>query len=265
MPIHDDPQPVRIEVPYRSTLKKLQAQWVGDIQGGVAGRPELVSSDQGFIGQRVTNQTGADLKNIYFVFNHLYSIDGEVSSLDWVLRVPEWKKDETLDLYNEFNNFANNIIQTTNTSKKNQKGRIQDWAEHWAKGYGSSGMFGQADTRGDDFDSHQDRKSFVIMSLIDRLPPDKNTEDHQRIDYLRRGGHDLNMSPAIAAGELVILAESKESDRPLPFPLLVEGDKVAGEGVILYQFVLPLDRSRMVKQLDDDKASAGATKPTTQK
>ncbi|HEX4796693.1 MAG TPA: hypothetical protein VH370_23075 [Humisphaera sp.] len=265
VPIHDDPQPVRIEVPYRSTLKKLQAQWIGDIQGSVAGRPEIVSTSEGYIGQRVTNQTGVDLKNVYFVFNHLSSVDGDVSSRDWVLRVPEWKKDETLDLYNEFNNFASDIILTTNTPKKNQKGRIQDWAEHWAKAYGSGTMFGQGDTRGDDFDSHQDRKSFVIMSLIDRLPPDKNTEDHQRIEYLRRGGHDLNMSPAIAAGELVILAESKENDRPLPFPLLVEGDKVAGEGVILYQFVLPLDRSRMLKQLDDDKASASATKPTTQK
>jgi len=283
IPIHDDPQPVKIVVPYRSTLKKLQAQWVGDLQGGVVGRPVLVpftnpapnsnKPPEGYIGGKVTNQTGADLKNVYFAFNYLTAQEEGVRSQDLVLKIPEWKKDQTIDLYDEFNHFAGLIYPSSDTSAKNRKGPIDNWAMYWARNFGTGSMFSsQNDSRADDFDS-SDRKSFAVMSLIDRIPPDKNEGegDHQRIEYLRRGGHDLNMAAAVAAGQLVILAESKDHDLPLPFPLLVEGDKVAGEGVILYQFVLPLDRSELLKHLDEEKAkqdaekAAAATRPTTQR
>ena len=44
----------------------------------------------------------------------------------------------------------------------------------------------------------------------------------------------------VAAGAMVVLAQA---DGPLPFPMTVEGDPVAGTGTVFYQYVLPLDRS----------------------
>ena len=53
------------------------------------------------------------------------------------------------------------------------------------------------------------------------------------------------MSSAVAAGRLVILAQSANDQQPLPFPLMTNGDRVGGEGRVLYQFALPLDRTKM--------------------
>src|SRR5205807_3217649 len=111
------------------------------------------------------------------------------------------------------------------------------WYEYWFKGMSSAG-----EQRFDDSGAKVPR-SFPMLSLFDRLKPAKSEEASgisHAITLLRRGGHNLNMSQAVAAGELVILAQA--NDQPLPFGLTVAGDKVAGEGTVYYQFALPLDR-----------------------
>lgn len=260
IPVHDDPQPVRVQIPYRSTLKKLQVRWVGDSPMAIGGSAQLVPADRGHITGKLTNLSGTDLKNIWVVFSH---VDSNGRSSIQVLSIPEWPKEQTLDLFDEFKTFTTDPSKSTSTNKKNRLGTIDIWATTWYGGFSSSMFGGPGDNRGDDFASAQ-RSSFPMMSLIDLLPPDKNdrSQNHQRITLLRRGGYDLNCSQAVLAGQLVILAESKENDRPLPFPLVVDGDKVAGEGVVLYQFVLPLDRTEMLKAVQPPQPQTlPATKP----
>jgi hypothetical protein len=172
---------------------------------------------------------------------------------DWVLMIPEWPKGQTLDLKEEFNSLTEN--KGGPTQRKNVKDWLQNWSAKWYRKFTPT-MLSPGANVGDDFNDDQ-RIDFLMMSLIGRLPPDRNTtvqnsgDDHQRIALWCRGGHDLDCSQAIAAGQLVILAEAKERDRPLPFPLEVDGTKVTGEGTILYQFVLPLDRTEMLKALEE--------------
>jgi hypothetical protein len=66
----------------------------------------------------------------------------------------------------------------------------------------------------------------------------------------------LDVSPALGAGRLIVLAES-DGDGPMPIPMSVDGDSVAGEGMTYYQFVLPLDRSAL------NQPATQATSPTT--
>jgi hypothetical protein len=88
-------------------------------------------------------------------------------------------------------------------------------------------------------DSRQQyKKAFPMLSFFSRLPPVKNPN---RIEILRRGQRQLDLGHALAAGELVVIAEAPNS--PIPFNLDVEGDKVTGNGTTFYQFVLPLDHS----------------------
>jgi hypothetical protein len=72
-----------------------------------------------------------------------------------------------------------------------------------------------------------------------------------RVEIIRRGGRYLDVSPAVSAGRLVVLAQS-DGDVELPFPFEVDGDKIAGRGTTFYQFILPLDHT------------AGTEAPTTQ-
>jgi hypothetical protein len=85
-----------------------------------------------------------------------------------------------------------------------------------------------------------------MLSFFDRIPPAKKPKDSSAanihaISLLRRGGRNWNMSPALEACELVVLAQADK--RPLPFPLEVNGDPVDGEGTVVYQFALPMDHN----------------------
>jgi hypothetical protein len=62
----------------------------------------------------------------------------------------------------------------------------------------------------------------------------------------------MNVSPAVAAGNLVVLAQAMGD---LPVPLLVEGSEVKGEGRIFYQGIVPLSRPA------PGAATTPATKP----
>jgi hypothetical protein len=86
-----------------------------------------------------------------------------------------------------------------------------------------------------------------MLSVYDRIPlqvrADRlfgQTMGGGRTDILRRGARMLDMSQAIAAGSMVILAEAPG---PLPIPMTVSGETVGGEGLNFYQFVIPVDRS----------------------
>ncbi|MGH7214385.1 MAG: hypothetical protein ACREIT_06450, partial [Tepidisphaeraceae bacterium] len=77
-----------------------------------------------------------------------------------------------------------------------------------------------------------------------------------RFELNRRSGRHLDLSHAIAAAALVVLAQA--DDQPLPYPLEVEGNVVTGSGTTLYEFVIPLDRG----DLDTRAEPSPATQPT---
>ena len=98
VPVHDGDQPVEVKIPFRSTLKKIEARWIGNAPGGILGAPKLVGTPGAFIAGALTNQTGFDLRNVYFAFSGPQN--GNVE--DWVLYVPFWKNGQNLDLSDEF-------------------------------------------------------------------------------------------------------------------------------------------------------------------
>jgi hypothetical protein len=267
IPVHDDPQPVNVKIPFRSTMKKLEMQWSGDMPTVVTGSAKLIAEGKGLISGTLVNQSGTDLKDVYFVFN--YVSRGE-RAIDRVLFVPLWKDGKVLDLNAEYVGAKDLIIDNDSTNKSVNpadagnhsavKGRMHDgrsatsgtWSAYWTRNWGNGIVdTSTGESRGSgDFDKAVDR-GFPIMSLFDRIIPAQNVVNNQsvestRVEFVRRGGTILNMSPAVSAGRLVVLAESSADDRPLPFPLSVEGARVGGEGRVLYQLALPVDRSDMM-------------------
>src|SRR5205823_7597486 len=80
--------PVAIDVPYRSTLKKFQARRVGPVAGVIDGKPKLRKGESNFavLDGIVTNGTGRRLRNIYFVYHDPQQFD------DVILYFPAWEK-----------------------------------------------------------------------------------------------------------------------------------------------------------------------------
>jgi hypothetical protein len=229
VPISDinSDSPPAVVVPYRSSLKKFQASWIGDIGARIEGSARLV--EQGAIDGTIVNGTGQRLRNIYLAFRHPSTAWG-----DTVLYLPTWDDGVTLNLNREFNGTDDNRTPMLNPQRRivpeegiRIRGRLlNEWQPFWLDGFRSNAV----------------KRSFPILSFFDRLAPARKLPDPSpdRYELLRRGARKLDISAALAAGQLVVLAES---DGPLPFPLRVEGSLIGGEGTVFYQFVLPLDDS----------------------
>ncbi len=91
--------PAALSVPYRSTLKKFEAHWVGQTKGGLDGSAQLVVLESNSILEgQLGNRTGKDLKNVYFVYRDLTASHDD----DEMFYLPVWEKDRVVDLQREF-------------------------------------------------------------------------------------------------------------------------------------------------------------------
>jgi hypothetical protein len=161
-----------------------------------------------------------------------------VQTSNWVLYVPYWKNGDPLNLKDEFAAapILSNLKPETDWNKTSARGWIDGmWSTHWYSYFdGASNSDGSA---------HDQRARLPMLTAFDLLPASKNTDDksEQAVAILRRGGRNLDLGPAILSGELVILGEAGQT--PIPCPMAVNGDKIAGDGTTIYQIVLPLDHS----------------------
>lgn len=242
---------VSVDVPFRSTLKKLQAIWAGDSSKIIRGNNVQLLLDSARLNGTLDNLTGVDLKNVYIAFHDPSALGGQGD--DYVVFFPTWPGSGPQvhqDLGSLFTarmlpmrgGPADGTVTVEPGTDTNCRGDIrQQWSFYWFKhrsieprGIGESKT---VDDLGDPIPA-----SFPMLSLFDRLPPVKKDKSLSLDPYtlLRRGARNLNMSAAMAAGELVVLAQA--DNQPLPYTFDVNGDKVGGTGTVFYQFALPLER-----------------------
>lgn len=259
----DSAAPIAIDVPYRSTLKKLEAKWVGNWgKGGIEGNASLYPPNtviaelgrnirHGYLDGVLFNRTGADFRHVYFAFNGPW-----LGRYDYVLYVPEWPDGKPIDLRALCNDASGGLAGPGSELAPGQGKVILGYLTFGERGYGFwdkywlSGL-GRRSTDVLFDDSRQTvRRSFPMLSLFDRMTPQpirSGSGEDSRSELLRRGARRWDMSNVVAAGGLVVLAQAagEPGTVPLPFPLEVEGDRVSGAGTVFYQFALPLDHSKV--------------------
>jgi hypothetical protein len=232
---------VTIEVPFRSTLKKLSAEWTGPPAGRVAGLPRLIPGAARLAGS-LSNNTGRDLANVLLVFDYPL----EVGSRKYVLYQRLWPNGQTLDLSVAMTNASRKLGEDGSLALDDQNGSAGDLASasEWLyRGFRSGMSFDPDAARWDD-SSRGYRQSFPIASLFSILPPMQNPNaDINRSEIIRRGVRDWDMSHVVSAGALLVIGQSNDDD--IPLPLTVEGQKPVGSGTTFWQFVVPLDRSQV--------------------
>ncbi len=258
-----------MDVPYRSTLKKLEADWVGPVARGVDGRPALVLGS-GMCEGRLTNVSGHDLVNVHIAFRYPRGLTYDV----WVIYLPLWRNGQTIDGLSSLLRPASGepipLLSPRVQPSPSQAVRgtlANEWADqYWYRPLRSS-MLSAANIVVDDW-AERVRRSPAMLSFFSLLPPMENDigTSSQSTMPLRRGARELDISAAIVAGNLVIVGEAEGV--PLPLPMRVDGDKVEGTGRTIYQFVLPMDRSafdhlerRPPGDEDQDVPATQATEP----
>lgn len=267
VPVRDNPltEALAVSFPYRSTLKKLQAQWIGKLNGGIdiqtgggvgtydQNKPKLIEPKDGWISGRLMNRLGVDLAHVYFAF-HMPAVYKDGPEFDRVIYLPTWANGVSIDLRLEHRGAARIPISSNdtrgalpgNSNKLTIADDIQKWATYWYSGLHPSGM---GDHIGDSRNEYL--HVFPVLSFYDRVPPEKNQPGkNDRTEVLRHGARDWNVSELVAAGQLVIIAQAgtpgaTSGVSPLPFKMEVDGELTRGSGTTFYQIALPLDRSEL--------------------
>ena len=235
-----DATAAQITVPFRSTLKKLQTDWTGPVVNKINGRPRLTGVDAAPLDGRLSNDTGQDLRSVIVVFRR-----GAQRQGDAVLALPDWKKGQTLDLAATWKGAESKVGALPSgliglRLFENNKDVRGQWDQAVTAMYEDFRRSVLNTSTWDDSDRDYFR-SFPLVSLFDRCAPMANYNDQgTRVDLLRSGVRTWNVSPAVAAGAMVVLAQA---DGPLPVPLTVDGDVPSGGGRLFYQAVLPMDRA----------------------
>jgi hypothetical protein len=255
VPVRDlksDTQP-QLTVAYRSSLKKFQARWIGDLPTRFGGTVQLdpTSNTRLPLTGKLTNATGLDLTDVYLAFN-------AGGDKDWMIYVPTWPKDKTFDIKHDFVKpfyvghegdqqagpgenkiLSDQIAPNGSVTDPKLHCWLNLWYGHFRRGGGDDPNIGESDFG----------YVYPMLSVFDRLPAMpaiisltgygtiNSTKD--RVEFYNRGARMLNASASIAAGQLVILASAKG---PLPIPVEVDDNKMTGDGTVFYQFVLPMDR-----------------------
>lgn len=256
-----------IEMPYRSTLKKFEACWVGQMSG-IEGKAQASPDKNRRIAGTLVNKSGKLLNNVYLIFRYPKSAQTDayssVPTTEDVLYYygATWAPDESLDLdktlgplgkdsNSRLGGIASNggtvqfesgksvwaVIATPDTTSLT----MPNWNNHWYRIL-HSGMSSY------DIKKYLDEDgklpvAFPLLSIFGRIPTiAARSREELGLNVLRRGKRQLDASAAVSAGQLLILAQA---DGELPIPVEVEGDRVKGEGITYYQFILPFDRSKL--------------------
>ena len=236
-----------VDIPYRSTLKKLEATWAGLAVPGIEGRPKFERGARFPTGQML-NTSGYDLRNVYLCYR-----DRDRDAV-MVLWLPAWRNGQTLPgLERVYGREAEARPKLVSRRASAGAGPPRDapvygtLANDWAANFWfldgglrrtSTGMTREFDDFGQPV-----RATPVMLSLYPLLPPMRNAtpQSPDATVLQRRGVRDWDASAAVSAGHLVVIADA--ANVPAPLPLEVEGGEVGGDGQVVAQFVVPLDRS----------------------
>jgi hypothetical protein len=247
-----------ITVPYRSSMKKMQSRWVGDVQGKFTGSVKLDLNGASRVGLAgsITNQTGMDFTDVYLAFR--------AKDDNRLIYLPKWSKSTTIDMTKDLGRpllvgsgggleaepGQGKIISDSLGSAAVKSGNSRDL--HWI-GLWYPKIHGSALSSGADVEDSNMPYVFPMLSMFDLLPPPWNKppevgsqrgESTDRYEIFRHGGRIFNLSQSIMAGQLVVLASASGT---LPMPLQVDGDTIGGDGTVLYQYLLPVDRGDVDK------------------
>ncbi len=246
---------VEVAFPFRSTVKKIQAQWSGPIHEGVDGAVTVgrwtdttvdprdatkrLRTAIGPVSGKVTNRIGRDLRSVYFAFHE----PGHAG--DSLLYIKGWPNGATLDLNAEWKAAVQVDSEKGDAPLATPRNLRGDFGPNNAQqtGWGRFWYWGLRvptviDEGPPEDDSDEFNRSLPLMAFIDRVEPYKAYKDHtDRVELFRRGGRQLNVSGLLAAGKLVVLGQATG---PVPYRLDVNGDPIKGEGLTIYEAALPI-------------------------
>lgn len=241
VPLGERAEPASVSMPFRTTMKRLRGTWVGTVEPRIEGNPRLEPTvrGEGYISGVIRNLTGADLREVYVAFRH--QPEG-VPPTYWLMHIPIWPDGTPIDLAAAFNPPANKRVADISISNTEVRmgefpvrGMFRDWIDRYRNTITASGGFEYLRPV-EDLSGRGD--SIALLSFFNAFPVLRNAQDVVRGDLHRSGAREFDISGALQAGQLVVIA--RQDNARLPMGLQIEGESVDGGGIAIFQAVLPL-------------------------
>ena len=241
-----DEKPTLVAPVFRSTLKKLQGRWTGEL-AGIDGNAEFVASNDWnttppFKGS-LTNHTGYNLHDVEIVIRRPEANpDTAWKSYIFQMKDAAWKSGDSIDLAKS---FAPEFLG----SSKNRinLGDLLNWSAHYLSGSNSMGVRMGPVPVDNSLDATQNLAAKgndeLLLTLFDARVPDL-LKDAVRIEPAREFGRAADATKLLNAAGAVIVARAGDissSDYvPSPVPITVNNRTLPGKGEVTFVWAVPL-------------------------
>jgi hypothetical protein len=241
-----DDKPNILTPVFRSTLKKLQGRWTGELPG-IDGNAEFVATDLKTVPLKgsLTNHTGYDLYDVEIIVRRPAANPGNPwYSYLFHPRDGKWKSGDTIDLAKsltpEFRGTTSAPIYLSD---------LLNWMAHYHADSNTIGVHmgpGQTDpffNLGDEVSAAKNADDELALMLFDARAPDL-LKDQTRIEPAREFARAADATKLLqAAGALIIaragdIAHSQYVSSPVP--ITVNNRLLPGKGEITFAWALPL-------------------------
>lgn len=250
-----DPQPyelltessTRLRIPFRSTLKKLQARWqghsacrvvahqvaaefgrrsrpIGATESGKALAEELRPRPAVSLAGTLTNQTGYDLTQVRLV---VLAAERKDWPMDGIFAVASWKNGQTVDLAT----LAPESAPLESVLMESSRAATE--LEHLPIGLNLTGV--------------QKYKVDLLNALLELRGGESLTQTPIHTEFRRHFTRPADRSAAVRSSRMLILAragsasgEGEAGHAAAPLPLVVNGRTLTGQGEIVFSWTLTL-------------------------
>ena len=243
----------RVDVPFRQTLKKMQARWNGTL-GGITGEAHIIGGNERPLTGALQNHTGYTLENVSIVWTRpgLEATDTALSTASIAVFREPWHAGETLDL----GRFEQDAVG------KDEKGRegtsepladlLDSVALNMVVGHGvmsaMSGHSGELKVFEDRWnrDYGEDLLSLFAETINPALPTRAVRDIALRYQLIRSFTRPVERTAALRANGAVLIARAGRVDDshrnyvPAPLRLRVDNRLIEGKGQVIFAYGLPI-------------------------
>ncbi len=238
----DTAAPRKADIPFRSTAKQLEADYLGRIDQQQTGLSEPLILPQGILKVenfrprgKLSHGLPGPLRDVLLIY-----CPGENKTPQvWPLRDP-WEARQVLDL-DQFTASYPLVIRPKDTTYTKREMKREGWL-----GQILSGTPGQMliDVTGAEVltSSTEMIRYIQMLSFFDTLPPPnfRKIGFPQAVAYHRGLGQQLDVTPVLAGHRLIIVGHLEDS--PLPIPMTVQEEEVSASGWTVVRWVYDLDK-----------------------
>jgi len=227
--------PGNADVPYRSTAKQFEVDFMGKLDGNVpqwiAPQSHRLRIVDGFPRGKVSHGLPGTLTDVLIVY---CPGDGREP---WVWNQGDWPAAQILDIQRPAVDKVFSLVRETRNDDEN---RWDGYLAHRIRVNKPGERFAQSDPGLIMLGDNEIVANSEVLTFYSMLPPPRYWDDRWQgpVHYQRALGRQLDLTALLRLRRLIIIGYLKDS--PLPLPMTVDGRPAKGQGWTVVRWISPI-------------------------